>query len=251
MKKILLFLFLIIIIILGVYILNTQKQLSNYIKTKVNTPTTTTTIVESSDSILILDKTIYEDKNNYTIDVHYPTTENKIIDDSIFADIEKQVSDFKSAVIKPSPNSAKTTLIINYQTILNQEDILSIKFSSESYTGGAHPSHLIWTKNFVVSKSKEIPFEEVIVDEIMLKSVSEYAIKNLTSQKQDYEFFMEGFNPIKKNYQTFALNDKGIIFYFNEYQIAPYYAGNFELFMPYSEIDLSGLETIEEIEIDE
>jgi hypothetical protein len=85
----------------------------------------------------------------------------------------------------------------------------------------------------------------VIIDETMLKSISKYAIEKLTAQKQDYEFFMEGLEPNKTNYQTFALNDKGIIFYFNEYQIAPYYAGNFELLMPYEDIDISGLENIE------
>jgi len=91
----------------------------------------------------------------------------------------------------------------------------------------------------------------------MLESISKYAIKKLTTQKQDYEFFMEGFKPTQANYQTFALNDQGIIFYFNENQIAPYYAGNFELLIPYEEIDISGLENaetneeIQEINIDQ
>lgn len=86
----------------------------------------------------------------------------------------------------------------------------------------------------------------MIIDDTMLASISKYAIKHLTAQKQDYEFFMEGFEPTKANYQTFALNNKGIIFYFNEYQVAPYYAGNFELLVPYSEIDISGLNMLED-----
>jgi hypothetical protein len=144
MKKILLSLFLVAIIILGIYIFNTQSQLHHYINTKINIPTTSTTIDEAQEvAILISDKAIYEDKDNYLIDVHYPITQNKIIDDNIFSNIEKQINDFKIAVATPSPNSAKTTLIISYETIFNQDDVLSIKFASESYTGGAHPSHLI------------------------------------------------------------------------------------------------------------
>lgn len=143
MKKFLLILFLIVIIILGIYIFNTQNQLRHYISSKSTIPTTTTTIVSQETILTITDKTIYEDKNNYLIDIHYPVTENKTIDDNIFADIEKRINDFKSIVTIPSPNSAKTTLTINYTTIFNQDDVLSIKFNSEAYTGGAHPSHLI------------------------------------------------------------------------------------------------------------
>ncbi|MFA5230321.1 MAG: DUF4163 domain-containing protein [Candidatus Paceibacterota bacterium] len=143
MKKFLLVLFLMAIIILGVYIFNTQNQLRYYLKSKINISATTTTIVSQEMVTTITDKAIYEDKNNYIIDVHYPVTQNKIIDDNIFSNIKKQIDDFMVAVAEPSPNSAKTTLIISYETIFNQDDVLSIKFASEAYTGGAHPSHLI------------------------------------------------------------------------------------------------------------
>ncbi|HRZ29299.1 MAG TPA: DUF4163 domain-containing protein [Candidatus Paceibacterota bacterium] len=144
MKKIFLSLFLIVIIILGIYIFKTQTQLKNYLAIKTNTPTTTTTSTTPNNVITaITDKIISEDKDNYTIDVHYPITQNQTIDDNIFSNIEKQINEFKEDVKIPSPNSAKTTLIISYETIFNQDDILSLKFASEAYTGGAHPSHLI------------------------------------------------------------------------------------------------------------
>jgi hypothetical protein len=137
MKKFLLLLFLGFVLLLGFYIITTQNKLNSRVQT------TTTTTLAPTTKLEITNKTISEDTDNYMININYPQTQISEIDSNTFNDIEKQIKDFKDAVKIPSPNGAKTTLIINYAIIYNNEDLLSIKFETESYTGGAHPSHLI------------------------------------------------------------------------------------------------------------
>lgn len=137
MKKFILLFFLGFVLLLGFYIITTQNKLNSSVQT------TTTTTSKPTTQLKITDKAIKEEVDNYMIDINYPQTQIGEIDSDIFNNIEKQISDFKDAVKIPSPNGAKTTLITNYTIIYNDEDLLSIKFETESYTGGAHPSHLI------------------------------------------------------------------------------------------------------------
>ncbi len=233
MKKFILFIFLAFILLFGFYIISTQNYLSNYI----NNVTTTKPMVTSK--IPVIDKTINEDIDNYIIDIKYPHFNILELDTNISTEINRQIDEFKEIVKVPSPNSAKTTLMINYKIVHNQEDLLSVKFETEAYTGGAHPSHTIWTKNFTISEKKEVLFDDVILNETMLNTLSQYSLDHFQNKELEYDLFLEGFEPKKENFSTFALTDSSMIVYFNEYQIAPYVAGNFELAVPYNLLDPS------------
>ncbi len=227
MKKFFLFLFLIGIVCLGGYIIKTQST-----RKLVVTPSTTTTIIPT-DKVDIDDEIIKEQKDNYSIDVVYPKTNNLVINEIIKNLIQEKVDKFKEAAIEPSPNSATMTLIISYNVILNQENILSLRFASEDYTGGAHPSHLIFTKNFNLETNEEIAFNEIITSVDALEDLSKFALEYFKNKKLEFKLFEEGLDPKEENYKTFCLSKDSVNFYFNEYQIAPYYAGNFELQVPY------------------
>jgi len=227
MKKILLFIFLIGIVCLGAYIIRTQS-----IRTLKTVPTTTTTTM-ATDKVIIINETIDEEQENYLINVTYPSTNNEFITEDIKNLIQTRIDNFKKIISEPSPNSQKMTLSINYGIIFNQEEILSIKFEEESYTGGAHPGHIIFTKNYSIPENIEISFDSVITAESILKDISIFALDYFQKQKFEHKLFLEGLAPKIENYKTFALTNDSIIFYFNEYQIAPYSAGSFELKIPY------------------
>jgi hypothetical protein len=89
----------------------------------------------------------------------------------------------------------------------------------------------------MVSEKREITFEEIITDEDILINISEYALTYFENKKLEYDLFKEGLDPKKVNYQVFALTNNSIIFYFNEYQIAPYVAGSFEMEIPYENFE--------------
>ncbi len=227
MKKFFLFLFLIGIVCLGGYIIKTQSTK----KLAVVTTTTTTTI--PTDKVVITDEVIKEQKDNYSLDVVYPKISNPVINEVIKNLIQEKVDKFKEATAEPSPNSAPMTLFISYSVISNQDSVLSLRFASEDYTGGAHPSHLIFTKNFDLQTNSEITFDKIIISPDALNDLSKFALEYFKNQKLEFKLFEEGFEPKEDNYKTFCLSKDSVIFYFNEYQIAPYYAGDFELKVPY------------------
>jgi hypothetical protein len=236
MKKIFLFLFLIFIILLGVYIIKTQST-----RNLATIPTTTSTTV-AVDNVSITNMIIKEDQDNYIINANYPETNNTFINDDILSLIQSKIDDFKTIISKPSPISSKMTFDINYIIISNKDNILSLKFESESYAGTAHPSHLIFTKNYNIINNTEITFEQVVANDSILKSLSEFAIDYFKNQKFKFVLSLKGLEPNKENYQTFALTSGSAIFYFNENQIAPYTAGSFELKVPYQLFEVESIE---------
>ena len=66
----------------------------------------------------------------------------------------------------------------------------------------------------------------------MLNTLSQYSLDHFQNKELEYDLFLEGFEPKKENFSTFALTDSSMILYFNEYQIAPYAAGNFQIEIP-------------------
>jgi len=68
----------------------------------------------------------------------------------------------------------------------------------------------------------------------MLETLSQYSLDHFQKQNLEYDLFLEGLEAKKENFSVFNLTDESMIIYFNEYQIAPYVAGNFELAIPYS-----------------
>lgn len=94
----------------------------------------------------------------------------------------------------------------------------------------------------MVSEKREITFEEIITDDDILTNISKYALTYFKNKKLEYNLFEEGFESKKENYQVFALTNNSIIFYFNEYQIAPYVAGSFEMELPYESIENNNFE---------
>jgi len=240
MKKFILFFFLGFILIFGFFVMTTKNKV-NY--TTTTTITTTTTLL---DHVEITNQIIKEDIGNYIIDVSYPVTHITKLDESIYSIIEKQINEFKDAVKIPSPNSAKTTFVIKYIVVSNQDNLISIKFETESYTGGAHPTHLIWTKNFDIKDKKEIIYEDIFINEIVLNNIAKYSKEYFKNKKLEYKLFEEGFEPKKENYQVFAITDDSLIIYFNEYQIAPYAAGNFQIKIPPEIITSENIDNLEQ-----
>ena len=49
---------------------------------------------------------------------------------------------------------------------------------------------------------------------------------------------LDGTLPKKENFSNFAFTDKGLLVFFNRYQIAPYSFGSFNITIPYSDLDI-------------
>lgn len=48
----------------------------------------------------------------------------------------------------------------------------------------------------------------------------------------------DGTKPINNNFKNFAFSEDGLIIFFEQYQVAPYSFGNFEVIIPYSKLSM-------------
>jgi len=46
-----------------------------------------------------------------------------------------------------------------------------------------------------------------------------------------------GTRPTLQNFKNFAFGDDGLILFFENYQVAPYFYGSFQVKIPYSKLD--------------
>ena len=76
---------------------------------------------------------------------------------------------------------------------------------------------------------------------IKLSNISrEKLLRNKVLRNSDVkEMLMDGTSPKTDNFKKIALTDEGIIIFFERYQIAPYYFGDYNILIPYSKLNLN------------
>lgn len=126
--------------------------------------------------------------------------------------------------------------------VLNSDYILSFERYSDSYTGGAHGSHIYDLINFDLHNGDTIFLDDIFIDnyedalndiaDVIFRKDNEIGPKESLTEIGYWGFDDDEFY-VNKN---FVLTRDGIRFVFNEYEIAPYAAGIIELFIPYHKI---------------
>lgn len=178
-------------------------------------------------------------EKNYKILVYYPITKYKKLNTTINKQITNYIKEFKNGVKNSTiPINQYYDLIILYEKY-EYSNYLSFIFRIEDFTGGAHPNHRIYT----VVYNKETNSFETLENLIMknkdtLNIISEISRNELKTNKRitDISMLYEGTKPIKENFQNFVFSKDGIIFFFPQYQVAPYSQGEFNVTIPYSKL---------------
>ena len=195
---------------------------------------------------LIVNK--YNTKNKYNINhndnnitINYPSTNYYKVNTFIKEYLETSITDFKSITL----DKTKTTyyLIINYKEYY-YHNLISYIFFSESFTGGAHPIHLIKTLVYNIDTNSFITINTLIKNNPnILNELSTYTYNTLSNKKIFQpqvvnDMLKEGTLPPADNFKNILFSDKGLIIYFERYQIAPYYYGDYSITIPYKELNL-------------
>ena len=126
------------------------------------------------------------------------------------------------------------------EIIFNQGGILSYTVYFENYTGGSHGGHA--TNHYVIdlNTAKPLTEEDLFVDgfaEPMAQIlVDQIAKQNDVTDPKELENL--GFFSIDEIFPNgnFLVDDKGITYSFNEYEIAAYAVGLTQVTLPYAEI---------------
>lgn len=179
--------------------------------------------------------------NDYNIKIDRPIVKYKKLDKEIDKKINSYVKEFKKDIIDTDISSKYTNTLIIYYKEYDSVKYLSYVFFTEIFTGGAHPSHDIWTINYDKDKNKIINIGDLIKeDNNILNKLSMISRKRLVYNKRivDTNMLNSGTIPNKNNFSNFILTDNDIIIYFKEYQIAPYSSSYFELNISLKELNL-------------
>lgn len=191
---------------------------------------------------------IFVNTDKYSVICEYPD-----ILDTNLTEIEESVKQYATEIFKENRDfmieveDLIDPEMMKYHTELRMEDYhasettISILYMLSSYTGGAHGVHNYNTLNY--SKKTQTLFTlKDIISKSDLKTISEYCRKDIAKQKDkkldDYEGLkndielLAGTQPEWKNFETFLITKNGIKIIFNEYEIAPYYMGAFEVLVP-------------------
>lgn len=176
---------------------------------------------------------------DYKAKIYYPNTNFTLLDYKITDKIGEYIDNFKTSISKiTSINNQYYTLDITYDAY-SYQNYLSYVFYIETYTGGNHPEHDIWS--IVYDKNND---RIVTIDDLMttnpnfLKIVSEYSKEELLKNPKivDTSILMKGIKEKESNFSIFAFSNDGLHLFFKYYQVAPYSSGSFVVKIPYFKI---------------
>lgn len=162
------------------------------------------------------------------ISINIPNARYVKVNEMINKKITKIKKDFKNNI-----TSNNFALDIDYKEY-KYYNYISYAFFIETYLGGAHPSHDLFTIVYDTENNKIIDINTLITyNSKTLKVFSDYSRANLIyNPKIDIHMLLEGTTAKIENFANFVF-DKNIILFFKEYQIAPYSSGMITLDVPY------------------
>lgn len=133
-------------------------------------------------------------------------------------------------------------LRLRVRFIHRTSEYLSVEFGEYEFTGGAHENELRMYRTYSIPKGKRLTLSDLLQNNAkeQLTSMAEALFRNQKnlSAKAAYEdynyFFKDGKFSLNNNY---ALTNKGLLFYYNSYEIAPFSEGPTRLLLSYEHID--------------
>ena len=120
----------------------------------------------------------------------------------------------------------------------NQHDLLTLGFSTYTYTGGAHGMHSTQVRSYDIKNKKVYTLEDILRpgSQAQLSLALAQAVRDrfgMSAEQSLSEYLFE--DTIEPN-SNFGLTDKGIFFVYAPYEIAAYAFGEIELFIPFAAI---------------
>jgi len=138
-------------------------------------------------------------------------------------------------------NSFIYELSLENKILYNKNNLISFVVKNTNYEGGAHGSNSVY--GYVIDlKTGKLLTQEDFAGDNYKKNLSSLILKKIAAAKGVADDISQlediGYNSIEDiaPNENFTVDDKGITYYFNEYEIAAYFVGITEVFIPYEEL---------------
>ena len=209
-------------------------------------------LVSPQEKISIQDQQITDNTRPFKINVIYPQIAGQDdFNQKAKAIVDKEISQFKNNSLE-NDKAVKDTDPVNYAKYPREyeldisytkgevdENIISTIFNVYNFEGGAHGASYFVPLNYNVKTKTEIKLADMFPNNPnYLQMISDFCISDLTKQLTEKLGSLEGTSlqdgagPKEENFQFFLINNDSIVFYFPQYQVAFYAAGDFQVTMP-------------------
>jgi len=194
-------------------------------------------------------KTIRLNTEQYNVDVTYAEyflagrpldIFNMAISEQINNYVENFIDNARNLV---APIGKIPELKGEHTTYMALDRYISIKIDFLTFFGGSHSSHDILTITYDTIENAVINLTDFLgTGDNKLEQLSLLTEKELFDKYPELGFafnsstYRSGFAPKQENYKYWVLTDNGVIFFFPEYQIAPYAAGTLNVEIPFTSI---------------
>lgn len=136
----------------------------------------------------------------------------------------------------PFPEAPPYTMYVYHEQFQFSPEIVSLKFTIDEYTGGAHGMVYFKTITFDVAQGRELTFDDLFQEEFNpLWTIAPLVQESIAAQLgefADVDWIAEGTGENPDNYQNFVVTPTELIFYFPPYQVAAYAAGPITVSLP-------------------
>ena len=138
-------------------------------------------------------------------------------------------------------NEANWNLKKSVKVLLNTPQLISFQIDESGYTGGAHGYSTTKFLNVDTEIMQDIKLADLLLSgyEAELNISGEKVFRQVHNLPSDANLTQAGFwfdQGVFVLNDNFAITEKGLLFYFNNYDIASYADGPTEVLIPYSEI---------------
>lgn len=192
------------------------------------------------DYPIIINSTPAAKRINQTINKYIVNTLSFEDKSSTETDVDKAISDFNREFQKFKADFPEDVIpweaYIEGELLYNSPLITTIAINSYLFTGGAHGNDYIKLFNFNTQTGDILKVDDVLdLNDKFMKMAQEKfeaeVVKN-SGNINDY-FFGEGF----KLPENMGLNDEGLVFIYNNYEIASYAQGYTEFLIEFKELE--------------
>jgi hypothetical protein len=128
------------------------------------------------------------------------------------------------------------------KVLLNHAGLITLHFSEYTYTGGAHPNSWEFYATFQLDTGRELLLSDILTQASQkeeLRKIAERRFRSLKGIPDDHSLKSMGYWFPNNHFtlsENFGLGPNGLIFYYNNYDIAPYAMGATKLVIPYKEV---------------
>lgn len=135
---------------------------------------------------------------------------------------------------------------VGYNVEYADDDLISINFGEDTFTGGAHPNHNTFTLTYDLKGGRELKLADLFkTGSNYLAKIADLALRDLKARKDPdsgenmgiaQDIFEDGAKPTTENYQNWNVTKKGLMITFPPYQVAAYAYGPQTVIIPLSQL---------------